>query len=112
LLGFGLAEVRRFLVTRVHRDHYTMASAVPREFGKRVALAARWGGHAAPGAADLGRAVASAREPIDPENARRLRWTRRERRFDELDFSRCLAVTETLAHLVLEPPTTTPSTRR
>jgi glyoxylase-like metal-dependent hydrolase (beta-lactamase superfamily II) len=34
------------------------------------------------------------------DTARRLRWTRRERRFDELDlFSRCLAVTETLAHL-------------
>jgi hypothetical protein len=30
----------------------------------------------------------------------RLRWTRRERRFDELDlFNRCLAVSETLAHL-------------
>ena len=34
------------------------------------------------------------------DTARRLRWTRRERRFDELDLiSRCLAVTETLAHL-------------
>jgi hypothetical protein len=34
------------------------------------------------------------------DTARRLRWTRHERRFDELDvFSRCLAVTETLAHL-------------
>ncbi|ODU02820.1 MAG: hypothetical protein ABS81_16415 [Pseudonocardia sp. SCN 72-86] len=32
--------------------------------------------------------------------AQQLRWTRRLRRFDELDlFSRCLAVTETLAHL-------------
>jgi hypothetical protein len=34
------------------------------------------------------------------EVAVRLRWTRRERRFDELDlFNRCLAVSETLAHL-------------
>ncbi len=34
------------------------------------------------------------------EVARRLRWTRRGRRFDELDlFNRCLAVSETLAHL-------------
>lgn len=34
------------------------------------------------------------------EVARRLRWTRRERHFDELDvMSRCLAVTETAAHL-------------
>jgi hypothetical protein len=34
------------------------------------------------------------------EVAVRLRWTRRERRSDELDlFNRCLAVRETLAHL-------------
>jgi hypothetical protein len=34
------------------------------------------------------------------EVAQRLRWTRRERHFDELDvMSRCLAVTETAAHL-------------
>jgi hypothetical protein len=34
------------------------------------------------------------------EVAVRLRWTRRERRFDELDlFNRCLAVSETLTHL-------------
>jgi glyoxylase-like metal-dependent hydrolase (beta-lactamase superfamily II) len=34
------------------------------------------------------------------ETARRMLWTRRGRRFDELDLlSRCLAVTETLAHL-------------
>jgi hypothetical protein len=34
------------------------------------------------------------------EVAGRLRWTRRERRFDELDlFNRGLAVSETLAHL-------------
>jgi glyoxylase-like metal-dependent hydrolase (beta-lactamase superfamily II) len=38
LLGRGLADVRRFLVTHVHRDHYTMAVAVRREFGTPVAL--------------------------------------------------------------------------
>ena len=38
LLGRGLADVRRFLVTHVHRDHYTMAVAVRREFGTRIAL--------------------------------------------------------------------------
>jgi glyoxylase-like metal-dependent hydrolase (beta-lactamase superfamily II) len=38
LLGFGLVGVRRFLVTHVHRDHYTMAVAVRREFGTRIAL--------------------------------------------------------------------------
>jgi glyoxylase-like metal-dependent hydrolase (beta-lactamase superfamily II) len=38
LLGCGLADIRRFLVTHVHRDHYTMAVAVRREFGTRIAL--------------------------------------------------------------------------
>ena len=33
-----LADVREFLVTHVHRDHYGMAVAVRREFGTRVGL--------------------------------------------------------------------------
>ena len=37
-LGAGLPDVRRFLVTHVHRDHYTQAVAVRREFGASVAL--------------------------------------------------------------------------
>jgi glyoxylase-like metal-dependent hydrolase (beta-lactamase superfamily II) len=37
-LDAGLADVRRFLVTHVHRDHYTQAVALRREFGMRVAL--------------------------------------------------------------------------
>ena len=37
-LGFGLADVRRFLVTHVHRDHYTQAVTVRREFGTHVGL--------------------------------------------------------------------------
>jgi glyoxylase-like metal-dependent hydrolase (beta-lactamase superfamily II) len=37
-LGAGLGDVRRFLVTHVHRDHYTQAIAVRRDFGTRVAL--------------------------------------------------------------------------
>lgn len=37
-LGCGLPDIRRFLVTHVHRDHYTMAVAVRREFGTPVAL--------------------------------------------------------------------------
>ena len=37
-LGAGLGDVRRFLVTHVHRDHYTQAVAVRREFGASVAL--------------------------------------------------------------------------
>ena len=39
-LGSSLADVRRFLVTHVHRDHYTQAVAVRREFGTHVALGA------------------------------------------------------------------------
>ena len=37
-LGAGFADVHRFLVTHVHRDHYTQAVALRREFGTRVAL--------------------------------------------------------------------------
>lgn len=37
-LGSGFVDVRRFLVTHVHRDHYTLAVALRREFGVRVAL--------------------------------------------------------------------------
>jgi glyoxylase-like metal-dependent hydrolase (beta-lactamase superfamily II) len=34
----GLADVTRFLVTHVHRDHYTQAVTVRREFGSHVSL--------------------------------------------------------------------------
>jgi glyoxylase-like metal-dependent hydrolase (beta-lactamase superfamily II) len=37
-LGSGFGDVRRFLVTHAHRDHYTQAVALRREFGTRVAL--------------------------------------------------------------------------
>jgi glyoxylase-like metal-dependent hydrolase (beta-lactamase superfamily II) len=37
-LDASLADVRRFLVTHVHRDHYTQAVAVRREFGTTVEL--------------------------------------------------------------------------
>jgi glyoxylase-like metal-dependent hydrolase (beta-lactamase superfamily II) len=37
-LGVGLGDVRRFLVTHVHRDHYSQAVALRREHGARVAL--------------------------------------------------------------------------
>jgi glyoxylase-like metal-dependent hydrolase (beta-lactamase superfamily II) len=37
-LDAGLPDVRRFLVTHVHRDHYTQAVVLRREFGMRVAL--------------------------------------------------------------------------
>jgi glyoxylase-like metal-dependent hydrolase (beta-lactamase superfamily II) len=37
-LGHGLRDVRRFLVTHVHRDHYSQAVALRREFGTPVHL--------------------------------------------------------------------------
>ena len=37
-LGAGLGDVRRFLVTHVHRDHYTLAIAVRRDTGAHVGL--------------------------------------------------------------------------
>ena len=37
-LGGGLGDVRRFLVTHIHRDHYTQAVVLRREFGGRISL--------------------------------------------------------------------------
>ncbi|SHG03296.1 Glyoxylase, beta-lactamase superfamily II [Jatrophihabitans endophyticus] len=37
-LGYGLDQVREFLCTHVHRDHYTQAVAVRRLHGSRVSL--------------------------------------------------------------------------
>ncbi|MDT4935160.1 MAG: hypothetical protein QOK11_3052 [Pseudonocardiales bacterium] len=37
-IGYGLSDVREFLVTHVHRDHYTQAIAVRRAVGSRVSL--------------------------------------------------------------------------
>jgi glyoxylase-like metal-dependent hydrolase (beta-lactamase superfamily II) len=39
-LGYGLADVHHFLVTHVHRDHYTQAVALRKTFGMRVSLGA------------------------------------------------------------------------
>ena len=38
LLDASLPAVRRFLVTHVHRDHYTLAVTLRREFGMRISL--------------------------------------------------------------------------
>ncbi|MBV9792781.1 MAG: MBL fold metallo-hydrolase [Actinobacteria bacterium] len=38
LLDASLAGVRRFLVTHAHRDHYTLAVTLRREFGLRISL--------------------------------------------------------------------------
>jgi glyoxylase-like metal-dependent hydrolase (beta-lactamase superfamily II) len=37
-VGYGLGDVREFLVTHVHRDHYTQAVAVRRTYGSTVSL--------------------------------------------------------------------------
>jgi len=37
-LGHGLGDVARFLITHVHRDHYTQAVQLRREFGSRISL--------------------------------------------------------------------------
>lgn len=37
-LGHELADVARFLITHVHRDHYTQAVALRREFGTTISL--------------------------------------------------------------------------
>ncbi len=39
-LDAGLPDVRQFLVTHLHRDHYTLALAIRRDLGTRVALGA------------------------------------------------------------------------
>jgi glyoxylase-like metal-dependent hydrolase (beta-lactamase superfamily II) len=38
VIGAGLADVRQFLVTHMHRDHYTQAVEIRRLFGTPVAL--------------------------------------------------------------------------
>ncbi|PKW15594.1 MBL fold metallo-hydrolase [Saccharopolyspora spinosa] len=39
-LGYGFEDVQRFLVTHAHRDHYTLAVALRRNFGSRISLGA------------------------------------------------------------------------
>jgi glyoxylase-like metal-dependent hydrolase (beta-lactamase superfamily II) len=66
-LGAGLGDVRSFLVTHVHRDHYTLAVQLRREFGSAVslglgeqqAIAALSGGAARPFAPQLAELRAS-----------------------------------------------------
>jgi glyoxylase-like metal-dependent hydrolase (beta-lactamase superfamily II) len=83
-LGTGLGDVRRFLVTHSHRDHYTQAVVLRQEFGMRVALgrgeksgidiilSGRADGPAShrrlarTGAAELVRRIGADRPPVDP----------------------------------------------
>jgi glyoxylase-like metal-dependent hydrolase (beta-lactamase superfamily II) len=64
-LGFGLGDIRSFAITHVHRDHYTQAIALRREFGMHVAL----GEGERP-------TLESIREPSPPPLAKRLQHLR------------------------------------
>lgn len=37
-IGYAVSDITRFLVTHVHRDHYTQAVTIRREFGSHVSL--------------------------------------------------------------------------
>src|ERR1044072_8140932 len=37
-IGSGFGDIRRFLVTHIHRDHFTMATVLGHEYGAEVAL--------------------------------------------------------------------------
>ena len=37
-VGYGFADIRRFLVTHIHRDHYTLATVLGHEYGADVSL--------------------------------------------------------------------------
>jgi glyoxylase-like metal-dependent hydrolase (beta-lactamase superfamily II) len=37
-LGHGLGDIARFLITHMHRDHYTQAIGLRREFGSRLSI--------------------------------------------------------------------------
>jgi glyoxylase-like metal-dependent hydrolase (beta-lactamase superfamily II) len=37
-IGYGFGDIRRFLVTHVHRDHFTLARVLGHEYGADVAL--------------------------------------------------------------------------
>ncbi|WP_028638753.1 MBL fold metallo-hydrolase [Nocardioides sp. URHA0032] len=37
-IGFGFGDIRRFLVTHIHRDHYTLATVLGHEYAADVAL--------------------------------------------------------------------------
>jgi glyoxylase-like metal-dependent hydrolase (beta-lactamase superfamily II) len=37
-VGYGPSDITRFLVTHVHRDHYTQAAVISREYGAGVSL--------------------------------------------------------------------------
>ena len=58
-IGYRLGDIREFLVTHVHRDHYTQAVAIRRVHGTRVAL----GAGERPGLEAIQEAIRSRRRP-------------------------------------------------
>lgn len=58
-LGYRLSDVREFLVTHVHRDHYTQAVAIRRMHGTRIAL----GAGERPGLEAINEAIRTGRRP-------------------------------------------------
>jgi glyoxylase-like metal-dependent hydrolase (beta-lactamase superfamily II) len=101
-LGYGPKDVRQFLVTHAHRDHYTMAALFASEFGCELVLgeperpaldaAVDWayyhdggfvGELAAAGAVELTRAWVRRNDPPDPRHWRYPDvWLRGERTID------------------------------
>jgi glyoxylase-like metal-dependent hydrolase (beta-lactamase superfamily II) len=59
-LGAGLPDVRKFLVTHLHRDHFTQAVVINREFGTDVALGAEE-------RHSIGRLLSAAHRPLNAQ---------------------------------------------
>src|SRR6266496_4044000 len=61
-IGYGFGDISEFLVTHVHRDHYTQAVAIRRTHGTRVSL----GEGERPGIEAIQQAIAAGRpDPMD-----------------------------------------------
>ncbi len=67
-LGFGLGDITTFLVTHLHRDHYTQAVAVRRKVGSHVSLGIGE-------QANLQVAMRLSRQPLRPDRMSHLRRT-------------------------------------
>jgi glyoxylase-like metal-dependent hydrolase (beta-lactamase superfamily II) len=65
-IGYGLGDVREFLVTHVHRDHYSQAVAIRRAQGSRVSL----GEHERPTLEAIREAIRTGIPPAHPELVR------------------------------------------
>jgi glyoxylase-like metal-dependent hydrolase (beta-lactamase superfamily II) len=94
-LGAGLPDVRQFLVTHAHRDHYTQAVAVRREFGTRVSL----------GAGEQPSLQAAA-DPAVPAYREQLADLRRHGAAELADQILPLLADETVPHTAWEQPDT------